>query len=197
VATAGDLLELRVGDLLDAMASEDPAPAGGSAAALAVAISAGLIAKVARGSADWPEAKAVIAQAERLRKRTAPLAQRDAEAYEEALVTMRLPERVEPEVRDAAVGGALWRAAEVPLAIAEAGADAACLAVLAADRGAPERRGDAVAAAVLAEAAARAALGLVAVNLTVTAADERVDRARGLVKVASEAAREALRSLEA
>ena len=193
----GDLLALRVDELLDLLASDEPAPAGGSAAALAVAISAGLTAKVARASTAWPEARAAAAQAERLRRRAGPLAERDAQVYEEALAAMRLPERVEPSVRDATVGETVSRAADIPLAIAEAGADAACLAVLVADRGAPDRRADAATAALLAEAAARAAAGLIAVNLTVTAGDERVERAEGLARIASEAAREAVRSLEA
>ncbi len=194
--TSGDFLDLRVRDLLDILASEDPTPAGGSAAALAIAMSAALSAMVARASTDWAQAEAVVAQAERLRKRTAPLAQRDAEAYEEALVSMRLPERVEPAVRDAAVGAAMERAAEVPLLIVEAGADAASLAELVADRGAQDRRGDAVAAALLAEAGARAAATLVAVNLTMKPDDDRVAQAKELARVASEAAARAVRSIE-
>jgi methenyltetrahydrofolate cyclohydrolase len=195
VAATGDLLDLSLREFLEAVASEDPTPGGGTAAALAVAISAGLTAMVARASVDWPEAGSAVAQAERLRKRIAPLAQRDAEAYEEALVTMTLPERVEPAVRDMAVGAALWRAAEVPMAIAEAGADAACLALLVADHGTPARRADAVAAALLAEAAAWAAAGLVKVNLTITAEDERMEQARRLGETASSAARQAVRTL--
>lgn len=193
----GDLLDLRVRELLDAIASEDPTPGGGSAAALAVAISAGLSAMVARASSDWPDAGAAVAQAERLRKRVAPLAQRDAEAYEEALAARRLPDRVEPAVRDAAVGATLARAAEVPLVIAEAGADAAGLAAWVADRGAADRRGDAAAAALLAEAGTRAAAGLVTVNLGVTAGDDRIEHARALVEIASQSAREAVRSTDA
>jgi formiminotetrahydrofolate cyclodeaminase len=193
----GDLLDLRVHELLDAIASEDPTPGGGSAAALAVAISAGLSAMVARASSDWPDAGAAVAQAERLRKRAAPLAQRDAEAYEEALTAMRLPDRVEPTVRDAAVGATLARAAEVPLVIAEAGADAAGLAAWVADRGAADRRGDAAAAALLAEAGTRAAACLVTVNLGVTAGDDRIEQAQAFVEAASQAAREAVRSLSA
>lgn len=194
--TSGDLLELSLREFLDLVASEEPTPGGGSTAALAVAISASLSAMVARASPDWPEAGSAVAQAERLRKRVGPLAQRDAEAYEEALVTLRLPERVEPTVRDAAVGAALSRAAEVPLAISDAAADAAYLAALVADRGTPERRGDAVTAAVLAEAAARAAAGLVAVNLTVRAGDQRSEHAEMNVEAAGAAAREAVRTIE-
>lgn len=193
----GDLLDLRVRELLDAIASEDPTPGGGSAAALAIAISAGLSAMVARASSDWPDAGAAVAQAERLRKRAAPLAQRDAEAYEEALAARHLPDRVEPAVRDAAVGATLARAAEVPLVIAEAGADAACLAAWVADRGAADRRGDAAAAALLAEAGTRAAAGLVTINLGVTAGDDRIEQARALAETASQAAREAVRSTDA
>jgi len=185
-----------VRDLLEAIASVDPTPGGGSAAALAVAMSAALSAMVARASSDWPDAGAAIAQAEQLRKRTAPLAQRDAEVYEEALAAIRLPERAEPTVRDAAVGAALSRAAEVPLLIAEAGADAASLAALVADRGTPDRRGDAAAAALLAEAGARAAASLIALNLAVTPEDDRVAHALLLAKSASEAAREAVRSTQ-
>jgi methenyltetrahydrofolate cyclohydrolase len=196
VATTGELLDLSLREFLDVVAAEDPTPGGGSAAALAVAVSAGLSAMVARASTDWPEAGSAVAQAERLRRRAAPLAQRDAEAYEEALVTLRLPERVEPTVRDAAVGAALSRTAEVLLAIGEAAADAAWLAALVADRGTPERRGDAVAAAQLAEAGARAAAALIAVNLTVRPGDERFVHAQELAETAADAAREATRSLD-
>ena len=195
--TTGDLLDLRLGEFLEAVAGEEPTPGGGTAAALAVATSAALTAMVARASVEWPDASAAVAQAERLRKRTAPLAQQDAEAYEEALVTLHLPERVEPVVRDLAVGAALTRAAQVPMAIAEAGADAASLAALVADRGIADRRGDAVAAAFLAEAGTRAAAALVAVNLTVKANDERLKRAELLVATASSAAREAVRTIGA
>jgi formiminotetrahydrofolate cyclodeaminase len=89
------------------------------------------------------------------------------------------------------------RAAEVPLAIAEAGADAAYLAAWIADRGSAARRGDAVAAALLAEAGTRAAAALVSVNLAVTAGDDRAEHARGLAESASQAAREAVRSIDA
>jgi methenyltetrahydrofolate cyclohydrolase len=194
--SSGDLLDLRVRDLLEAIASGDPTPGGGSTAALAVAMSAALSAMVARASSDWPDAGAAIAQAEQLRRRTAPLAQRDAEMYAEALAAIRLPERAEPTVRDAAVGAALSRAAEVPLLIAEAGADAANLAALVADRGTPDRRGDAAAAALLAEAGTRAAASLIALNLAVTPEDDRVAHALLLAKSASEAAREAVRSTQ-
>ena len=95
-----------------------------------------------------------------------------------------------------ALGQVLARAAEIPLVIAEAGADVATLALAAADRGTPEQRGDAVAAALLADAGTRAAAFLVAANLAVQPDDERVQRAWAVAEVASAAARSALRTAE-
>jgi formiminotetrahydrofolate cyclodeaminase len=196
VVVTGDLLGLSLSAFLDALADEDPAPGGGSAAAIAVTLAAGLCAKAARASPDWPEARAAVAQAEQLRRRTAPLAQSDAEAYEEALAALHLPSELEAEVRNMALGQVLARAAEIPLVIAEAAADAASLAALVAERGTPERRGDAVTAALLAEAAARAAADLVVGNLTVAPDDPRAIRARSVAEAASTSAREALASAQ-
>jgi methenyltetrahydrofolate cyclohydrolase len=194
VAAAGDLLSLSLSTFLENLAGEDPAPAGGSAAAIVVTMAAGLCAKVARASPDWPEARSAVAQAEQLRRRTASLAQSDAEAYEEALAALHLPNELELEVRNMALGQVLARAAEIPLVIAEAAADAASLAALVADRGTADRRGDAITAALLAEAAARAAAALVAENLTMTPDDGRIIRARAVAEAASTSAREALAS---
>jgi methenyltetrahydrofolate cyclohydrolase len=193
----GDLLDVRLGAFLDNLATEDPAPAAGSVAALAVAMGAALCGKVARASPDWSEAPSAIAQAERLRRRTAPLAQSDAEAYEEALAALHLPDHLEVEVRDMALGQVLARAAEIPLVIAEAGADVASLAALIAERGTPDRRAEAVAAALLAEAGTQAAAYLVAVNLVVAPDDERAVQARALADLASAAARNARESAPA
>lgn len=196
MASTGDLLDVSLRAFLDELAGELPAPAGGSIAALVVAMAAGLTAKVARASDDWREQMAAVAQAEKLRRRIAPLAQSGAEAYEEALAALHLPDRLEPQVRDMAIGNVLVRSAEVPLQIAETGADVASLAALVADRGAPDRRGDAASAAILAEAGTRVAATLVAVNLTVTPEDERIGRARLQVELAAEAARNALAAAE-
>ena len=82
-----------------------------------------------------------------------------------------------PEQRDFALGVALLQAAEVPLRIAEAAADVAELAALAAAEGAPHLRPDATAAAALAEAATRAAAHLVEINLAIVPGDRHSERA--------------------
>jgi methenyltetrahydrofolate cyclohydrolase len=180
MSTPDDMLSVPLGDVLGHIASEIPSPAGGSAAAIAVAMGAGLTAMCARNSRDeWPEARGATAQAETLRARIEPLAQADAEAYESALAAFRLPELLE-------------RAAAIPLAIAEVGADVADLAANLAENGNPRVRGDAVAGALLAEAGTRAAAHLVRINLGAPPEDVRVIRADANAQAASRSVRRAL-----
>jgi formiminotetrahydrofolate cyclodeaminase len=193
----GDLLDAPLRDFLDTLAADGPAPGGGSAAAVAVAMSAGLVGMVARASKDhWDEAGGVIGQAETLRARVSPLVQADAEAYVSALNALRQREQLEERYRDQKLFEALDRAAEIPLQIAEAGCDLASLAALLVENGNPEVRADAAAAAVLAEAGTRAAAKLVAINLAASEGDERVRQAEALVERAAEAAHRALAAAE-
>jgi formiminotetrahydrofolate cyclodeaminase len=186
------LLEGSVDALLDAIASEEPLPASGTAAALVGAMAAGLVAKVGRVSRDWEDGQAVAAQARALRLRLALLAHADTEAYGAALAAMRLPKELPQEQRDAILGRSLERAADVPLAIADAAADVADLAAVAAERGKPALVADAVAAAELADGAARAAALLVGVNLATGPGDARTALAADTVRRASSARDRAL-----
>jgi methenyltetrahydrofolate cyclohydrolase len=190
---AGDLLDAPLGELLETLADEGPAPGGGSAAAIVVAMAAGLVTKVARASKDyWPGAGGVIGQAETFRARVAPLAQADAEVYVEALRALRGREAIQERYRDQQLRDALERAAEIPLRIAEAGSDLACLAALLVENGDPEVRADAAAASILAESGVRVAAKLVETNLGATPDDPRVRHAHSLVAVAVEATERAL-----
>lgn len=190
---AGDPLDAPLRDFLDTLAGEGPAPAGGSAAAITVAMAAGLVAMVARASeGHWEEAGGVVGQAETLRARVAPLARADAEAYLDALSTLRGRGLLEERYRDQQLRAALDRAAEIPLRIAEAGADLASLAALLVENGNPEVRADAAVAAVLAAGGTRAAAKLVAVNLSALEDDPRVRHVDSLAEVAAEASGRAL-----
>lgn len=176
------------GDLLAAVAAPTPSPGGGSVAAIVVAFAASLVEKAGRLSGeDWQHAGGAVAQAEALRARVAPLAEAAALAYAEAVAALRTP--------GTTLGPALSRAAEVPLLIAEAAVDVATLAQLVAEEGDAEVRGDAVTAAILAEAGARVAAHLVEINLGALPEDERVLAARALADGAVRAA-EAARAVE-
>lgn len=184
--------EQSISELCDTVAAETSAPGGGSVAAIAGALAASLVAMGARFSDQWEDAAGAVAQAEALRARLLPLADEDANAYENFLLARRMSRDVEPEVRDAAIGDALSRAADVPLAIAEAAHDVASLAADLADRGNANLRGDAATAALLAEAAARSTANLVEINLATREDDERIARARELVEMTRRISRRVL-----
>jgi formiminotetrahydrofolate cyclodeaminase len=151
-------------------------PISGAVAALVTALAASLAAAAAdRSRVDWDEAGGVRAQAQALRRRAVELAERDAVAY--ALAREAFAQRgdaTQPtaaandqQERDWRLGDAVERAAEPPLQLAATAADVAELARGIADRGAGDVRADALIAAGLAAAAARAAAHLVRINLVV------------------------------
>ena len=184
-------LERPLADFLDSVASGEPAPAGGAVAAVAVALAAGLSGMAARLSVDQLVDAAELAErAERLRRRVAPLAQEDATAYGHVLAAYRAPDDGDPEERQRRIRMALSEAADVPLAIAEVGAMVAETAARLAREGNPNLRGDAVAAALLAEAGARAAAVLVEINVAAgEIADDRLEHVGEFVTRAIGAAR--------
>jgi methenyltetrahydrofolate cyclohydrolase len=177
------LASLPTGRLHDVLAESGPGPAGGSAAAIATTMAAGLVRLVARVSHEWDEAPGIAAQAAALGDRALVLADDDHRAYAHAVEQLRAPNR------DATLGIALRRAAEVPLRIAETAADVAALAALAARDGADAVRADAWAAAALAEAASVAAARLVHVNLS-TRPDDILSTRAELAAGSATAARE-------
>ena len=193
---ADDLLDAPLSEFIETLSGES-APGGGSAAAVTVAMAAGLVVMVARASKDhWPEAGGVIGQAEALRARVAPLAQAGAEVYRDALALLRSREEVAERYRDQTLREALERAAEIPIRIAEAGSDLACLGALLVENGNPEVRADAAVACVLAEGGTRAAAKLVETNLGTTPDDPRVRHVRTLAAAAAEASERALAAAE-
>ena len=187
------LLARPLGRFLDDLADGAPTPGGGSAAAVATAMAAGLLAMAARAShGSWPESPGVVAQAEALRDRVVPLAELNAAAYAEVLELLDEPEADDQGRRDFRLGTALSRAAALPLRIAEAACDVAELGVLVAERGHPERRADAIAAVLLADGAVRVGAHLIRVNLAAQIQDVRLQRVRALVEASADAARRAL-----
>jgi formiminotetrahydrofolate cyclodeaminase len=187
VAPPSSFLDLTARELLDELAGP-VAPAGGSALAFAVAMAAAVVRMAARASKDsWDGAAGVAAQADALRARAAPLAQLDADVLDSALAVRDGAAALSPEKRDWEIGKAFAAAAEPPLEIARAAADVAELAAEVAVSGDPRVRADAVAAATLAAAAARAAVTIVGVNLTSVEGDPRVAEAERLARSAEDA----------
>ena len=177
---APDYLNLPLGEFLERVASDSPAPGGGSVAAIAVALAAGLAGMAARISSErLADAPDLAGLADAVRLRVAPLAGADAESYARVLDAYREPD---PETRTARTRDALSGAADVPLEVAEAGNEVVGIASRLAEEGNPNLRGDALAAVLLAGAGVRAAAKLVQINLsTANVDDDRVRRAKSLV----------------
>lgn len=184
------LLDQQLGIYLERLASEQPAPGGGSAAAVAASMAAALVAMSARFSTEQlPDAAERAAAADRQRADLVAMAERDAEAYGAVLEAFRLPRQPEPQQRRRQINDALEHAALVPLEITETAAVVAAQAAELAERGNPNLRGDALAGVTLAWAAGRAASELVRINVELGALEpDLLERARLAVVRAAEAA---------
>lgn len=180
------LLELSLRAFVEALGAPEPAPAGGSAAALGTQLAAALVAKCARLSTRQlaHEAPSLAERALAIRDEAARLVTADADAYGRFLATRRHAADSVPALAAAAATVA------IPLRIAELALEVAERARLLAERGNPRLRGDAIVAVELASAAAHAASALVVENLGPDVADPRRGRA-------SELARDAARHAEA
>lgn len=166
---------------------------GGSIAALTVGLAAEVVVMVARSSRDsWPDAAGVAAQAVEIGERCPGLAREDARVWYSALQTIRSVVEDGAGSREGELRELLEGAAEVPVAIAEAAADVAALAALAATHGDGAFTVDAASAAVLAHSCASVAKHLVAVNLGTKDDDEPSRRAASAEWRAEQAASEAL-----
>ncbi len=111
-----------------------------------------------------PDGDELAHRAGELRVRALELAEIELHAYEPVLEALRLPR--EDAERSARVDAARVEASKSPLEIARVGAELAERAADVARTGNSNLAGDAITAALLAEAAAQAAARLVMINLT-------------------------------
>ncbi len=155
---------------VERLASAEPTPGGGSAAALAGALAGALTAMVARLSmgrgADDELLDQSVRTAEQAAQTLLALVDRDAEAFDRVMAAMRMPRGSDPEKasRQAAVQEALQNATAVPLTTAEQALLVLALAPEIARIGNPNAVSDMGVAALLAHAAVRGALLNVAIN---------------------------------
>jgi formiminotetrahydrofolate cyclodeaminase len=161
-------------DLLNAFASNEPVPGGGSAAALAGAVGASLLIMVAglpKTRTGAPEEAADLAEAAArlrpLRDTLASLVERDSDAYASVIVAMRLPKGTDAEkgTRRAAIDTAMRGAIDVPMDTMRACQQALRGAVVVARHGSPNASTDTGTGVLLLMAGLRAAALNVDVNL--------------------------------
>lgn len=151
---------------LEALGSSAPAPGGGAASAVAGALAAALAEMVGQLTVGRPKFAAVeepmqrlIEQVRQARTELLALVAADERAYAAVAAAYKLPRAtdVEKAAREVAIQGALRQAMEPPLAIMWHTCDVLALAEEAAASGNPTVASDAGCAALLGQAAVRAA----------------------------------------
>ena len=200
-----NLTDLKSTEFLTALASSAPAPGGGGGAAMAGALAAALASMVAnltigkeKFAQQEPEVKALLEEAEEVRKRLLGLVEDDAAVFNSFMSCYKLPKETEEEkaARAAAIRSAAKQAAEVPLAIARASYKVLTLAERLVRIGNPGVITDGACSALLARAALRCAEYNVRINLGLTK-DEAYNQSvreelNSLLKTAEELELEAL-----
>ena len=184
------LTDRTVTALLAAFKSPDPTPGGGSAAALAGAVGAALLAMVAslprpRAETEKDVARLTAAggQCAALSAELEALVDRDSDAYHLVMVAYRQPKVTgeEKAARSAAIQAALRGATAAPVAVMRACAAAAEQGVVIAAGGNPSASSDLQVGFELLGAAARGAKLNVEMNLGSVKDPEYVGKTRGEV----------------
>ncbi|MCF7935939.1 MAG: cyclodeaminase/cyclohydrolase family protein [Synergistales bacterium] len=167
------LSEMTVQDFVGELASDSPAPGGGSVAALAASLGAALTAMVAsltvgkeKHREHWEAMEEVRRKGGDLHARLLQLMEADTEAFNAFMAALKLPKETEEQkaARKEQLQKAKRGAIEVPMDTLRCCAEVVGLAETAVSRGNPNAVTDAGTAAVLARAAAVAAAYNIKIN---------------------------------
>ncbi len=182
------LVSMTVAAFSDEVAGISPAPGGGSVAALAGSLAAGLtamIASITYEREESEEARQDLARlgtdAHELRSAMLRNVDEDATAFDRVLEAGRMPRKTDAErqLREEALQKATLGAIEVPLSVMKDGLRVIQLAGEVAERGVPAALSDAGVAALAAAAAVEGAYYNVVTNLTGLTGRTRRDRLHG------------------
>ena len=169
-----DFSELSVREFLSALASPEPTPGGGTAAAIAGAMGAALAEMVGALTLSREKfapvhdaVRSIAEAAQSAREEFLVLAREDSEAYDAVVAARRLAKETEEEreVRARAIESANRLATEVPMRTARAAARLLAALPELVEKGNPNALSDAGAAALVLSAAAEGALLNVGINL--------------------------------
>lgn len=128
------LIKMQVDDFIEELASDSPAPGGGSVAALSGAMGAGLVSMVARltiGKKGYEDVEDLIEQtlvaSEKIRAELTLLVDKDTQAFNRVMAAFKMPKETQAEksLRSDAIQAAFQNAILTPLRVAEL-----CLGVL-------------------------------------------------------------------
>jgi formiminotetrahydrofolate cyclodeaminase len=166
-----NLVDLTVTQFIEEIASDKPAPGGGSVSALGGALGAALatlVGKATVGKEKFAEVQAemenVISRCTKLHHQLSKMVDEDTNAFNAILKAYRMP-KDDPEVRSKAIQKATIGAAEVPLEVAKLSFEALDLILAVAERGNKNAITDAGVAALFADSAVRGAIFNVKINM--------------------------------
>ena len=175
------LASKRVSEFIDAVASDSPAPGGGSVSALAAALGAALSAMVCRltiGKKKYElaqdEMMEIVGQADELQAKLIRLIDQDTEAFNGVMRAFGLPKETDAQKqqRSAAIQDATRQATLVPLEVMKLSEQALGLTKVVAEKGNVNSISDAGVAALVLKAGCEGAALNVRINLA-TMKDER------------------------
>jgi len=168
------LIDKKVSNFLDELASNSPTPGGGSVAALAGALGAALISMVGNltvGKKKYEDVeediKKIISSSEKLRYELSQLIEEDVKVFNNFMATYKMPKDTEDEkkMRTKKIQEALVEAAKVPLKTAYKCLDIMILSQEVVEKGNINVISDAGVAVLMAEAALESAILNVKINL--------------------------------
>ena len=176
------LIDKKISNFLDELASNSPTPGGGSVAALAGALGAALISMVGNltvGKKKYEDVeediKKILSSSEKLRYELSQLIEEDVKVFNNFMATYKMPKETEDEkkVRAEKIQESLIEAAKVPLRVAYKCLDILSLSKEVAEKGNVNVVSDAGVAVLMAEAALESAILNVKINLKMIK-DEKV-----------------------
>jgi len=168
------LIDKKVSNFLNELASNSPTPGGGSVAALAGVLGAALISMVGNltvGKKKYEDVeediKKIISSSEKLRYELRQLIEEDVKVFNNFMSTYKMPKETEDEkkVRAEKIQESLIEAAKVPLKVAYKCLDILSLSKEVAEKGNINVVSDAGVAVLMAEAALESAILNVKINL--------------------------------
>ena len=168
------LIDKKVSNFLDELASNSPTPGGGSVAALAGALGAALISMVGNltiGKKKYEDVeediKKIISSSEKLHYELSQLIEEDVKVFNNFMATYKMPKETEDEkkVRAEKIQESLIKAAKVPLKVAYKCLDILSLSKEVAEKGNINVVSDVGVAVLMAEAALESAILNVKINL--------------------------------
>lgn len=174
IEESGPLASMKVNKFLSELASNSPAPGGGSVAALAGALGAALTSMVCNltiGKDKYAdvqdEIKNILRKSENIRKKLMKLIDEDTEAFNDVIKAFKMPKETEKqkEVRSKAIQEGYKTAAKVPLETAKVCEEVFVLAKIIADKGNQNSITDVAVSALMAKAGVESAILNVKINL--------------------------------